>query len=298
MTVYVIGNATLDLTYRIARFPAMGETVLCTARRTGPGGKGLNQAVAAARAGATVRFHAPFGQDATAGILRDRLALEPDLHLHAWIREGLPSDESSIWVAADGENQIVSTAECARSVTPDEVAAALKQARTGDVLALQGNLSEATTAAALQSGRAAGMVTVVNPAPVGFGFEMLKGRVDVLVVNRIEAAALGIDPDADDLIGFAKGLGGAVIVTLGGESILYAQPDGAVGVHPVRTVVPVDTTGAGDAFVGTLCAALDRRATLALAIADAANAGRQAVLTLGGLPEAAVPQLDRAGQGG
>jgi len=283
MTVHVVGNATLDLTYRIARFPATGETILCTGRHIGPGGKGLNQAVAAARAGAQVAFHAPLGRDDAGDRLKSALATEPGLRLHAWYRDGLASDESSIWLAEDGENQIVSTADCARSVTADEVALALAFARSGDILAMQGNLSDLTTAAALAAGRTAGLVNVVNPAPIGLGLATLNGCTDVLVVNRVEAAALGIAPAGQDLGGFAAAMGGAVIMTLGAETILFAHPDGTQGAHPVHAVTAVDTTGAGDAFVGTLCAALDRRAPLAQAIAEAAEAGRQAVLTLGAL---------------
>lgn len=283
MTVHVLGNATLDLTYRVPRFPAPGETCLCTARHIGPGGKGLNQAVAAAREGVMVTLSAPLGRDEAADQLRAGLANEPRLRLYDWVRGDLPSDESSIWVSDDGENVIVSTASCARSVQRDEVEAAVRRAEIGDVLALQGNFTEQTTLAALAAGKAAGLMTVLNPAPVGFAVQPMCGKVDVLVVNRIEALAFGIDTAPSALADFARRLGGAVVVTLGGDAVVFAQACGSTGQQPVEAVVPVDTTGAGDAFVGVLCAALEQRAPLDHAIARAVQAGRQAVLTLGAM---------------
>lgn len=286
MTVHVLGNATLDLTYRVARFPAPGETCLCTARHIGPGGKGLNQAVAAARDGVMVVLSAPLGRDRAADQLRKALANEPRLRLCDWVRDDLRSDESSIWVSDDGENVIVSTADCARSVQPAEAEAAVRRAEVGDVLALQGNLTEQATLAALSAGKAAGLTTVLNPAPVGYALAPLRGKVDVLVVNRVEAQAFGIDTTPTALAAFARTLGGAVVVTLGADAVVYAQAGGTTGQQPVETVEPVDTTGAGDAFVGVLCATLERGAPLEHAIARAVQAGRQAVLTLGALSPA------------
>lgn len=289
MTVHVVGNATLDLTYRVARFPAPGETCLCTARHNGPGGKGLNQAVASARAGASVVLHAPLGKDAAADQLRAILKGEQGLRLNAWVRADLPSDESSIWVSESGENVIVSTADCARSVCPDEVEMALQQTVAGDILAMQGNLTEQTTHAALAAGKSAKLTTVLNPAPVGYALQPLSGLVDVLVVNRVEAEAFGLDVAPGPLSEFARRLGGAVVVTLGAESVVFALPDGTVGEQPVEAVEPVDTTGAGDAFVGTLCAALEYGVPLRRAIAQATFAGREAVLNLGALTPASRP---------
>lgn len=286
MSVVVIGNATLDLTYRVARFPEPGETFLCTERHIGPGGKGLNQAVAAARAGAQVVLHVPIGQDWLADHLRGALGAEDGLLLAPWVRPGLATDESSIWVADSGENMIVSTADCASSVTPAEVVEVLQGAGRGHVLAMQGNLTEDTTVAALACARVAGMTTVLNPAPVRCTLNPLWGQVDVLVVNRVEAQALGIGIEPAELTQVAERLGGAVVVTLGGETIRYARADGSFGEQPVRAVEPVDTTGAGDAFVGVLAAALDRGETLDLAVARAAEAGRAAVMTLGALARA------------
>lgn len=283
MTIHVLGNATFDLTYRVARFPLPGETCLCTARHNGPGGKGLNQAVAASRAGASVVLHAPLGMDAAADQLRAMLNEELGLRLNAWVRADVPSDESSIWVSEAGENVIVSTSDCAHSVRPEEVRTALRQAVAGDILVLQGNLTEQTTHAALVAGKLAKLTTVLNPAPVGYALQPLSGMVDVLVVNRVEAEAFGLDVAPGPLSEFAVRLGGAVVVTLGAESVVFALPDGTVGEQPVEAVEPVDTTGAGDAFVGTLCVALEQGNSLRRAIALATIAGREAVLTLGAL---------------
>lgn len=283
MTVHVLGNATLDLTYCVPRFPAPGETCLCSVRHVGPGGKGLNQAVAAARHGAMVALSAPLGGDRAAAQLRAALINEPRLRLFDWVRADVATDESSIWVSDDGENVIVSSADCAQSVRPEEAEDALRRAAPGDILAMQGNLTEETTLTALAAGQNFGITTVLNPAPVGFALEPLHGKVDVLVVNRVEALAFGIDPTPSALADFARVLGGAVVVTLGADAVMYADASGRTGHHPVEAVTVVDTTGAGDAFVGVLCAALDQRAPLAQAIGQAVQAGRRAVMTLGAL---------------
>jgi ribokinase len=287
MTVHVLGNATLDLSYRVARLPAPGETCLCSARRAGPGGKGLNQAIAAARAGAAVQFHTAVGDDANGRLLTDRLRAEPGLTPRIWRRDGLPSDESSIWVSESGENAIVSTAACARSITPAEAAAALDGVAPGDVVVMQGNLSAATTATGMRAARARHARTVLNPAPLSFAPEPLLADVDVLVLNRVEAAGLGIALTEAGLSDYAARFGGAVIVTLGGDAVLLAEP-GRFRRQPVLSVRAIDTTGAGDAFVGTLAAALEAGTDLCAAVRQATLAGTDAVLCEGALPGVSV----------
>ena len=276
MTVRVLGNATLDRRYAVDRLPGPGETLLASDGGAGPGGKGLNQAVAAARAGASSVLHAPIGADEAGRRLDAALAGEPRLALRWWSRD-LPTDESCIWVDGAGENAIVSTARCAASVTPDEARAALAEAAPGDTLVLQGNLSEAATGAALAAGRAGGLCAVLNLAPFRFDAAALARDADLLVVNRPEAARLGLAALDRDGPPLASRLGCTLVVTLGAEGLRCFTPEGAVLARAARRVRPVDTTGAGDAFAGTLAARLDAGCALDDALAAALEAGTRAV---------------------
>lgn len=264
MTVFVVGNATLDLSYRLPRLPAPGETLLASEKTVDCGGKGLNQAVAAARAGAAVDFFAAVGRDPAGAHLAAVLAAHAGLSPHLWSRAH-PTDESIILVDETGENAIVSTALCASSVTPEEAAGALANARRGDLLVMQGNLSLAATSAALHAARTRGVFTILNPAPLAFPLAPLLGTVDLLVANEGEAAALGVDP----LVGIP---GTAVVVTLGARGCI-GHAAGATFAVAAPVVVAIDTTGAGDAFVGTLAAALDRGDSLSRACELATEAG-------------------------
>ncbi|MEO1201686.1 MAG: PfkB family carbohydrate kinase [Pseudomonadota bacterium] len=280
MRAYVVGNATLDVVHSLDRLPKPGETLLCSRRVAGPGGKGLNQAAAAARAGASVRFHAPIGDDEAGRTLENALVGEPRLETRFWRRRG-PSDESSIWVGEKGENMIVSTADCARSVTPAEAVAALAGAAPGDWLAMQGNLPGDTTAAALAAARAKGVSTLFNPAPFTFDPAPMIRDIDVLVANRVEAAMLGEGEAA-----LAAVLGRALIVTLGAEGARVVTPAGAqdLAAEPVNAI---DATGAGDAFAGALLAALVNGSALDAAAALANKAGALATLSVGAFAPAA-----------
>jgi ribokinase len=284
VTVHVVGNAVVDTAYRLPHLPTPGETVLATDTRVDWGGKGLNQAVAAAVAGAPVTFAAAVGEDSAGEGIAEVLARHPRLSQRLW-RRRLPTDRSIVLVDARGENAIVSTAFCAASVTPAEVETALADAAPGDLAVLQGNLSPDATAAALAAGKRRGALTLLNPAPLAFPVAPLLPLVDILVANAVEAAALGIDAEA--------GLAGtAVVVTLGAAGCV-GRAAGAGFRIAAPTVEAVDTAGAGDAFVGTLAAALHAGAPMPRAAELATAAGSlvvtrpgtyAAIAALGALP--------------
>ena len=249
--LFVLGNAMLDETFRLPALPKPGETVVAAASARAPGGKGLNQAVAAARAGASVRFCAAIGQDADAERLTQAMRQEPGLQVH-WLRKPPPTDRSLILVAADGENSIVSLCACADALTEAEAGAFAAQAGPGDMLLLQGNLSLAATHAALAAARAP---VLLNAAPVRWPVHPLLPRCVALVVNQPEARHLA---GADDPAAAARNLvtSGApcVIVTLGAAGCLLADR-GSLTRFPAAPVAVVDSSGAGDAFCGVLAAA-------------------------------------------
>ncbi|MBC8328379.1 MAG: ribokinase [Planctomycetes bacterium] len=257
--IIVAGSANLDLVVRVARFPAPGETLGGATFATYPGGKGANQAVAAARLGAKVRFVGavgvdPQGEQLRASLERERIdtgGLEADPEL--------PTGVASIVVRRDGENQIVVAPGANSCLSPARVEERLDGA---DSLLLQ---LETPLSAVIASARAAhrrGVPVVLNAAPAKDLPDELLRCLSVLVVNRLEAAQLigvplgGRGPDPAELAARLRRRGAAqVVITLGPEGALWADGEGVL-LQPSFHVEAVDATGAGDAFVGALATLL------------------------------------------
>lgn len=277
MRLLVVGNAVLDITYDVERLPVPGETLLARSRRAEVGGKGLNQAVVARRAGALVRFLAAVGMDLGGGLVRSRLMTEdiaPDgLHLV----DDAPTDESVILVADSGENAIVSTAGASASLPVQDVLAAIDAMASGDLLVMQGNLGRMLTEAALRHADERGLVTLLNPAPVAFAYQGLLELVDIAVVNAVEAATLGPLPTP------------TVIVTDGPNGAHLLRGEAALHV-PAPDMAAVDTSGAGDVVCGVVAAGLAQGLPLPAALRWAVAAASLKVTRAGafaGLPRAA-----------
>ena len=189
MRLLVIGNAALDRCYRVDRLPREGESVLAASAPAEPGGKCLNQAVMAARAGAEVTLLAVLGCDDAGAVLRRHLRAEgldgPFLLEHAG-----PSDESIVLVGPSGDNLIVTTHAAAASLPPEAARAAIATLAPDDGLLMQGNLDERTTIDVLAAARARGVRTIFNPSPLRPGTAAALVHVDILIANVPEAAAL------------------------------------------------------------------------------------------------------------
>jgi ribokinase len=263
--IVVLGNAGVDLSLPMARLPLPGETVVADSLSRAPGGKGLNQAVVAARAGARVFFHAAVGRDPDAAFIADRLAQEGFAGLDL-IACDAPTDLSILMVAADSENSIVSLCHAADTITAAAAAGIARGMAAGDWLSVQGNLTQAATLAACLAARAAGSHVFFNPAPLRWPVEAILAQTDLVVVNRIEAALLS---GQDDPILAARTLQakGArrVVVTLGQAGCLWL--DEAIQQRPAMIVEAIDSSGAGDSFCGVLVAELARSTLLGTAIA-------------------------------
>ncbi len=278
----VAGSVNLDLVVRTARFPAPGETLTGAGFATYGGGKGANQAVAAARLGARVAFVGavgddPFGAELRAGLAREGLELD-GLAVDA----ALPSGVAVITVRRDGENQIVVAPGANAALDAAAVAARLPGA---DALLLQLEVPLTAVIAAARAAREAGVRTVLNAAPArDLPGELLAG-LDVLVVNRVEAAQLaGGDAEpaalAERLL--ARGVR-AVVLTLGADGAMWRDADGLL-VQRVEPVEVVDTTGAGDAFCGALATRLAEGASAGEALRFACAAGALACAGAGAQP--------------
>lgn len=285
-TVSVLGNAGIDLALTLAHLARPGETAVATGGVRAPGGKGLNQAVVAARAGARVRFCAPIGDDPEAGFVARSLAAEPLAELRLLRRPGA-TDLSVVMVAGDGENSIVSLCHCADTLAESEAAAFAGGMAPADWLLLQGNLTAAATFAAME---AAGGRVMLNAAPLRWPVARMLSSCDVVVVNQGEAESVtGLaEPGAAAMRLRAQGCDAAV-VTLGAEGCVWADADG-LGRLPAVAVRPLDTTGAGDAFCGMLAARLACGMPLPDALATAQRAAALSVTRFGAyaaLPTAA-----------
>ncbi|WP_380169074.1 ribokinase [Jannaschia sp. R86511] len=285
--VTVIGSANLDVVVLVPAIPAPGETVLARADPARhAGGKGLNQAVASARAGARTGFVGAVGDDPAADLLLHALR-EAGVAVDAVVRTpGRPSGTAHVTVRPDGENAIVVVAGANAGWSGLTVAAQAAVA-AGTVLLAQLEVDPGAVLAAAALAREHGRLVLLNAAPApseGTDLTPLLDLVDLLVVNEHEATALA---GVVDGAAAARALAGgrrSVVVTLGARGALLVDRTGAVTAVPATAVTAVDTTGAGDAFVGTLAAATALGEPLPLALRRACAAGALAVQGHGAVP--------------
>ena len=248
--VLVVGSANLDVVLSVASIPRPGETVLAGDRTLGPGGKGANQAAAAARAGARSRLVAAVGDDDAASLLRAAL-------VDAGVADGLrttttPTGTAFVVVDTHGENAIVVDLG-ANAGLVDLTAAELALVRAAQVVLCQLEVPVETATAALTA--AAGL-RVLNAAPAQDLPSTLTDVVDVLVVNEQEALAVSGRRDLAGAVAVLLSLVPEVVVTMGAAGARVAVRGGDDEIVPgVRARLVVDTTGAGDVFCGVFCAA-------------------------------------------
>jgi len=272
-TVVVLGSANLDIVVPVPHHPVTGETVMGGDHALVPGGKGANQAVAAARLGATVSFVGRVGSDDAGVTLRESLeAAGVDT---TFLRDdsSAPSGIALIGVDEAGDNAIIVSPGANGRVNPGDVMDAEAVIRDATVFLVQLEVPmEAVVAAA---GVASGTV-ILNPAPAAPLPDDLLAEVDILIPNAIELAQLvGAEPggDVDEMVAQARTLPvDTVVVTMGSSGALLVT-DGAHLVVPAPTINPLDTTGAGDSFCGALAEALARGVALEVAVERAVHAG-------------------------
>ncbi len=264
--IVVFGSINLDLIFALDYLPSAGETVLGPTTRLEPGGKGANQAVAAARDGATVLMAGCVGRDALAEQALATLRAD-GVDLSRVSRAELATGCAAICTDAAGRNLIAVGSGANLLARADQVEDALLA--SGTTLILQRENDPQQTAALIRRARARGARIILNLAPAGPLDPAALAALDVLVVNETEAEWLaarhGTTPDA---AGLHAALGVGIVRTLGERGSEWADGSsaGQVLAHPVEAV---DTTAAGDCFTGVLAAALDRGMGMADAMARA-----------------------------
>ena len=276
--VVVVGSANMDLVARVVRLPHPGETVSAHDYFEACGGKGANQAIAAARAGARTAFIGAVGSDAAGDTLRAAFVHDAvDVSLLATVRE--PTGRALIGVSDDAENLIIVVPGANHALSVDHIDAAAALLANAKVVLVQLEVRLAVVQRAVEL---AGHDTIVvlNPAPASELPDDVLRHVDVITPNEHEVALLG---GAAALV--ARGVAN-VVVTQGARGALLVTRDSETRIEPFA-VTPVDTTGAGDAFCGVLSARLavaGGLAELALALRAAAVGGALATQTAGAVP--------------
>lgn len=271
MTIFVVGNVAIDETLSVDAFPAPGASILAVPAGSDLGGKGANQAVVLSRCGMDVHLTAPIGADDAAGEVKRVLTAER-LSTTFVVIAGRTTDRSIILRAPSGENLIVTTAQAAEGFPAQHAADAIETARAGDVVLLQGNLTDKVTRAVFTKAQAQGAMTVFNPSPVRPTFCELLPLCDLVVANAKEAEALTGVGGRAALDALCDQGAGKVIITLGSEGAILKSSEGVISAGAVAAT-PVDTTGAGDTFLGAMLAsAISRHAFDALALHHGAAA--------------------------
>lgn len=261
--VVVIGSLNIDLVTKIERLPLQGETISIIDQTTNFGGKGANQAVAAARQGANVTFIGATGDDDN-GELFNELLKKENINTDYIVKKDKPTGTATILLEANGHNTILVHGGANMDLNKADVEKATKVLRDADVVVAQLEVPKEAVEAAFKIAKVGGAITVLNPAPIthDLGNELIS-NTDLIIPNETEAAALVNASKSTDLKTIedtiyqqlrVQGLKN-VIITLGDKGVYYNilnEP----GFLPIFTVDTIDTTAAGDTFIGTVVASL------------------------------------------
>jgi ribokinase len=287
--IIVFGSINLDLVATVERLPNAGETLTARSFAIGPGGKGANQAHAARRAGSSVAMVGAVGRDAFAD---PALALlrEDGVDVSHVRAVDAPTGVALIHVDAQGENAITVVAGANARASADWVPETTLDALTIVVMQFEVPLSEVDNLA--RRAHAAGSRVILNAAPARPLSAGLLGHIDVLIVNETEAetisGALDLAPAPVQFVGqYRSRFGRDAIVSLGPRGLVASSPTGTIAVA-APNVNAVDTVGAGDALVGALAGALDRKTPWLRALKEATAAGSLACTKAGA--QASLPQ--------
>lgn len=261
--VVVLGSINVDTTYHVNRFPQPGETIAAQSKSSAPGGKGANQAVAAARSGAQTAFVGAVGSDNEGQYMLEALK-ENDIDTsHINIDKYHGTGSAAITLDANGQNDIMVYGGANQAMQPGEFGDLSELLAHTDFLIAQFETPQAVALDLFKQAKEQGVTTVLNPAPAHEIMPELLQYTDVIAPNETECALLtGIElTDEDSMLKSAdyfreRGVK-HLLITLGDRGVFYSTPDDH-GLVPAFKVKAVDTTAAGDTFIGALCSQLEK----------------------------------------
>lgn len=261
--VVVLGSINVDTTYHVNRFPQPGETIAAQSKSSAPGGKGANQAVAAARSGAQTAFVGAVGSDNEGQYMLEALK-ENDIDTsHINIDKYHGTGSAAITLDANGQNDIMVYGGANQAMQPGEFGDLSELLAHTDFLIAQFETPQAVALDLFKQAKEQGVTTVLNPAPAHEIMPELLQYTDVIAPNETECALLtGIElTDEDSMLKsadyFREREVKHLLITLGDRGVFYSTPDDH-GLVPAFKVKAVDTTAAGDTFIGALCSQLEK----------------------------------------
>jgi len=284
--IYNLGSLNIDRVFRVPHIVAPGETIASTSVGLFAGGKGANQSVALARARAKVTHIGSVGADGQ--WLLDKLSAEGiDTR---WVRTGSsPTGQAIIQVDDAGQNAIVLLGGANQDITPSEVTEAISSAPSGSWLLVQNETS--AVAEAIRAAKQRGLRVAFNPAPFDDCVRTYPlDHVDLLCLNEIEAAAMSGEQSAKEALESlaARWKNCEILLTLGAEGAIYRGPSGTIHLE-AQAVEVVDTTAAGDTFLGYFLAGRNRELTVRQCLELASRAAALCVTRSGAM--ASIPRL-------
>jgi ribokinase len=253
--IVVVGSAMMDLTAYADVLPEPGQTLAGQLFTTGFGGKGANQAVMAAHCGAQVHFIGKLGDDVFGRAIADNF-VKVGINSQFVETSSTPSGVAHIWVDGAGENRIIIIPGANHEIEVSKAIEAINSIQDLAVVVAQCEIKQEVTLAAFKAAKARGCITILNPAPYQEISAELLSLCDWIIPNETEFRELhGQLPTSDEILKSFR-VGKSSIVTLGSKGAVYISPEGQVHYAEAPKVSAVDTTGAGDSFVGSFAYAL------------------------------------------
>lgn len=295
--VVVLGSINVDTTYHVERFPQPGETISAKSKSSAPGGKGANQAVAAVRSGAKTSFIGAVGSDNEGQYMLEALKENGiDTH-HIMVDKYHGTGTAAVTLDAEGQNDIMIYGGANQAMPTDVLDGIDDVLDDADFLISQFETPQAVTLAAFKMAKEQGVTTILNPAPAHDIIPELLKYTDVIAPNESECALLtGIEiADEDSMLASAEYFQSRgvkhLLITLGSKGVFYATPN-VHGLVPAFKVKAVDTTAAGDTFIGALSSQLkDDLSNVADALVYAQRASSLTVQQMGAMPS--IPTADK-----
>ncbi|KQZ50633.1 ribokinase [Rhizobium sp. Root149] len=292
--ITVFGSINMDLIATTTRLPKPGETVAGQSFTTAAGGKGANQALAARRAGSTVRMAGAVGED---GFAEPALALlkEAGVLLDTVRPVSDPTGTAIILVGGDGENMIAVVPGANGAVSAEDAEKSVGLLSERDILMMQMEVPAGAIETAFRLAKTQGTTTIFNTAPLTDDAIRLAGLADIVVSNETEfelligRSGLSADERVSEMQQMAERTGQTLVVTLGADGVVAIHKGQILRATGLK-ITPVDTVGAGDTFCGYLAASLDQGFDFAAALRRAAIAGSLACLEAGAQPS--IPASD------